>query len=83
MAYTNDFPAERPAIISHRRPPSDWPSQGAITMQKLVVTHRADLPPVLKGLDLEIRGHEKVSSNLFSQETSAGCQKNGVSKYGD
>lgn len=61
LAYTNEYEAEKPAIIPHKRPPQEWPSKGQITLDNLVVTYRPDLPPVLKGLSLKIKGGEKVA----------------------
>lgn len=61
LAYTNEYEAEKPAIIPHNRPPQQWPSQGAIKLDNLVVKYRLDLPPVLKGLTLEIQGGQKVN----------------------
>ena len=64
LAYTTAYEAEKPAIIPHKRPPADWPSQGQITLDNLVVKYRPDLPPVLKGLSLSIKAGEKVRLQL-------------------
>ena len=66
LAYTNEYEAEKPAIIPHKRPPQEWPSRGQITLDNLVVTYRPDLPPVLKGLSLKIKGGEKVNDPTIS-----------------
>jgi ATP-binding cassette subfamily C (CFTR/MRP) protein 1 len=39
---------EAPAILPAHRPPANWPNQGAIRAERLVVRYRADLDPVLK-----------------------------------
>lgn len=62
LAYTNEYEAEKPAIVSHKRPPQDWPSKGQILFDNLVVKYRPELPPVLKGLSLKIEGGHKVCS---------------------
>ena len=64
-AYTDEYEAEKPAIIPHKRPPQEWPSKGQITLDNLVVKYRPDLPPVLKGLSLQIKGGEKVNDNAL------------------
>ncbi|KAF1324581.1 Abc transporter c family member 2, partial [Globisporangium splendens] len=40
--------------------PEVWPSQGAITFDNLCLKYRPELPLVLRGVDMEIRGGEKV-----------------------
>lgn len=69
LAYTTEYPAEKAAIILGARPPQNWPSQGKITLNKLVVRYRPDLPPVLKGLSLSIQAREKVRARLSSHLT--------------
>ena len=64
LAYTTAYEAEKPAIIPHKRPPSDWPTRGQITLDNLVVKYRPDLAPVLKGLSLSIKAGEKVRLRL-------------------
>ena len=59
-AYTDDYKAEKPAIVLGRRPAEDWPHRGEIKFQDLVVKYRQDLPAVLKGLNFTVAGGEKV-----------------------
>ena len=40
--------------------PHNWPHTGAITLRDVTMRYRAGLPLVLKGLNLKIRGGEKV-----------------------
>lgn len=47
LEYTQ-LPPEAPAILPDSRPPPAWPTQGAITAERLVVRYRPDLDPVLK-----------------------------------
>ena len=42
------------------RPSLAWPSEGSITVDKLIVRYRPDLPAVLKDLTFHIKSHEKV-----------------------
>ncbi len=46
--------------MTDARPPSDLPSRGAIEVEGVKLAYRPGLPLVLKGLDLTVRGGEKV-----------------------
>ncbi|KAH6876396.1 hypothetical protein B0T10DRAFT_414530 [Thelonectria olida] len=46
--------------LSGDRPPSAWPSSGAIEFRNVVVSYAPDLPPVLKGLSLKIKHNERI-----------------------
>lgn len=41
-------------------PPEHWPTRGQISFQDLELRYRADLPPVIKRLNCEIRAGEKL-----------------------
>ncbi|XVF86793.1 hypothetical protein PTKIN_Ptkin18bG0071200 [Pterospermum kingtungense] len=45
-----NIPAEPPAIIEDKRPPSSWPSKGRIELQELNIRYRPNAPLVLKGI---------------------------------
>ncbi|MFH4978030.1 hypothetical protein AB6A40_004739 [Gnathostoma spinigerum] len=45
---------------SHTQPPSDWPSQGAISFRHLCLRYREDLDLVLKDIDAQIHSGEKI-----------------------
>ncbi|KAK9321278.1 P-loop containing nucleoside triphosphate hydrolase protein [Lipomyces orientalis] len=49
--YITDLPSEAEA---------DWPEKGAIEMQNVFLKYRPELPYVLKGINLSIKGGEKV-----------------------
>ncbi|KAH9949979.1 P-loop containing nucleoside triphosphate hydrolase protein [Amylocystis lapponica] len=51
---------ESPHEIKEHKPPSDWPAQGAIEFNNVVMRYRPGLPYVLKGLSMSIRGGEKI-----------------------
>ncbi|XP_038978323.1 ABC transporter C family member 2-like [Phoenix dactylifera] len=55
-----DLPSEAPTIIENNRPPSGWPSSGAIKFQDVVLRYRPELPPVLHGISFTIEASEKV-----------------------
>ncbi|CAI7921045.1 unnamed protein product, partial [Closterium sp. NIES-53] len=59
LEYTT-LPTEAPDVIESRRPPADWPQQGVIEAEGVVVRYRPELSPVLKGLTFSIRAGEKV-----------------------
>ncbi|KAJ3161243.1 hypothetical protein HK101_000842 [Irineochytrium annulatum] len=51
---------EKPAVIEGARPPTDWPSRGAITVENLEMRYAPDQPPVLTDVNFSIVGGEKV-----------------------
>lgn len=54
-------PASPPAAIARREPlPADWPATGAIRVRGLKLRYRVDTPYVLHGVDLDIRGGERI-----------------------
>jgi ABC-type multidrug transport system fused ATPase/permease subunit len=54
------IPPEAPEIIPQHRPLPDWPTQGAITVENLVVRYRPELDPVLRGITFSVRPREKI-----------------------
>jgi ABC-type multidrug transport system fused ATPase/permease subunit len=40
--------------------PASWPSQGRMEVENLVISYAPDLPPVLKGLNFEIKPKERI-----------------------
>jgi ABC-type multidrug transport system fused ATPase/permease subunit len=59
-----DLPQEPPAIIEGSRPPAYWPSSTAgqplIRIEDLTIRYAPELPPVLRGVSLELRARERV-----------------------
>ncbi|NXV48363.1 MRP3 protein, partial [Uria aalge] len=51
---------EAPWIIEGKSPPEDWPSKGELEFVNYSVRYRKGLDLVLKGLNLHIRGGEKI-----------------------
>ena len=43
-----------------KKPPSGWPFAGKISFKRAVASYRADLNPILKGLDAELQAGEKI-----------------------
>jgi ATP-binding cassette subfamily C (CFTR/MRP) protein 1 len=56
----NSVPQEAAHEIPASDPPKNWPSTGAISMEKIVMSYRPGLPAVLKGISLDIKSGEKV-----------------------
>ncbi|GAA5839463.1 hypothetical protein JCM3766R1_003553 [Sporobolomyces carnicolor] len=57
--YAN-LPSEADSIVEDNRPPENWPASGAIEFDKVVMSYRPDLPPVLKGLSLSVGAGERI-----------------------
>ncbi|KAM9999108.1 hypothetical protein ACTFIZ_002667 [Dictyostelium cf. discoideum] len=51
---------EAPQIIDDCRPSPDWPINGSIKFDNLVMRYREGLDPVLKGITCEIKAKEKI-----------------------
>ncbi|KFP36442.1 Canalicular multispecific organic anion transporter 2, partial [Chlamydotis macqueenii] len=51
---------EAPWIIEGRSPPEDWPSKGELEFVNYSVRYRKGLDLVLKGLNLQVHGGEKI-----------------------
>lgn len=57
------FP-QAPWIIEGKSPPENWPSKGELEFVNYSVRYRKGLDLVLKGLNLQVHGGEKVSYQL-------------------
>ena len=51
---------EAPHEIEDKKHPPEWPANGSIEFENIVLQYRPGLPYVLKGLSLTIRGGEKI-----------------------
>ena len=47
-------------IIEEHRPPPEWPFQGEVKVNNLIMKYAPDNPPVLKDLSFHIKPSEKV-----------------------
>lgn len=59
LAFSS-LPPEAAWAVPEHEPPASWPSEGAISLRNAVMRYRPELPPVLKGLTLDITAGEKV-----------------------
>lgn len=58
--YAEELPQEAPYRIEAAKPSADWPQQGAIEFKQATLRYQPQLPPVLKNLDLSVKGAEKI-----------------------
>lgn len=58
--YANHVEQEAPHFIEGTTPPAPWPSVGKIELKDVELRYRPELPPVLKGLTMTVRGGEKI-----------------------
>lgn len=58
--FTQGLESEGPAVIKDRRPPKDWPHNGAIRFVNVKMGYRANLPLALQGVTFEIKPREKI-----------------------
>ena len=57
----SETPQEAEWTIPETRPPRTWPDEGHVMMDDYSTRYRAGLDLVIKGINVEIRGGEKVS----------------------
>lgn len=60
LHYSNELDQEAPGEIADSKPPANWPKEGAVSFNKVVMSYRPGLPAVLKGLSLDVHAGEKV-----------------------
>lgn len=56
----DQVPQEKPHEIPENKPPKEWPSPGAIEFNDVQMRYRKEMPLVLKGLTLSVKGGEKI-----------------------
>nr|CAD98883.1 ABC protein [Phanerodontia chrysosporium] len=59
-SHGKNIAQEAPHEIPENKPPAEWPRDGAIEFNNIVMRYRPGLPYVLKGITLSIRGGEKI-----------------------
>jgi len=60
LHYANEVDQEAPSEIVDSKPPANWPKEGAVSFNKVVMSYRPGLPAVLKGMSLQVRPGEKI-----------------------
>jgi ABC-type multidrug transport system fused ATPase/permease subunit len=58
--YADDLEQEPPHEIPERKLAASWPSDGRLEIKDAFLKYRPELPPVLKGLSMTIKGGEKI-----------------------
>ncbi len=58
--YANSVEQEPPHEIPETKPPTSWPSEGRVELNNIILKYRPELPPVLKGISMTIKGGEKI-----------------------
>ena len=61
LFYANHISSEGPFNTSPDSPPSDWPSNGTLKVQDLVLRYRSHLPPALNGVSFTANAGEHVA----------------------
>ncbi|KAJ2847340.1 Transporter of the ATP-binding cassette (ABC) [Coemansia brasiliensis] len=51
---------EAAVTIEDHKPPPEWPSEGRVSVENLVLRYAENLPPVIRGISFEVRPREKV-----------------------
>lgn len=54
------LPSEAPEVVANNRPAIVWPQRGAVSFTKYSTRYRANLDPVLKDVNFDIKPHEKI-----------------------
>ena len=55
-----DVEQEAPPVVDEKQPSASWPSEGAVQFQDYSTRYRVDFEPVLRNINLTIKGGEKV-----------------------
>ncbi|KAJ2556247.1 Transporter of the ATP-binding cassette (ABC) [Coemansia sp. RSA 1933] len=55
-----DVESEAPVTIPDRVPSADWPTDGRISVEDLVLRYADNLPPVIRGISFKVNPREKV-----------------------
>ncbi|PKI84023.1 hypothetical protein MVES_001934 [Malassezia vespertilionis] len=58
--YAETLPQEKAQQITETKPPQSWPAEGNVVMENLWLKYRPNLPFVLKGVDLDVKGGQKI-----------------------
>ncbi|KAF8557120.1 P-loop containing nucleoside triphosphate hydrolase protein [Imleria badia] len=58
--YANEVEQEAPHQVKDSAAPPSWPFEGRIVMKYVFMKYRPELPPVLKGLSMDIAPGEKI-----------------------
>src|SRR6266566_4671729 len=60
IVYYRDLEQEPPHEIPERKPAAPWPSEGKLEIKDAFLKYRPELPLVLKGLSMTVKGGEQI-----------------------
>ncbi|SCU86832.1 LANO_0C09340g1_1 [Lachancea nothofagi CBS 11611] len=60
IAYATGLPVEADYRKPEKAPPAEWPTEGAVEFEDASLAYRPGLPVVLKNVNFQIRGNEKI-----------------------
>ncbi|TFY56998.1 hypothetical protein EVG20_g8713 [Dentipellis fragilis] len=58
--YAKYIEQEPPHEIPDQAPKAPWPQNGQVELKDIVLKYRPELPPVLKGVSMSVKGGEKI-----------------------
>ncbi|RXW24280.1 hypothetical protein EST38_g1589 [Candolleomyces aberdarensis] len=58
--YAKGIEQEARHEIPEKKPPSSWPDQGRVELRNIFLSYRPGLPPVLKGISMNVKAGEKI-----------------------
>jgi ABC-type multidrug transport system fused ATPase/permease subunit len=58
--YASEIEQEAAYELPANKPPMEWPSQGRVQIKDMYLSYRPELPPVIKGISMDVRGGEKI-----------------------
>lgn len=58
--YANEVEQEAPHVLPDSKVPAGWPAAGGVELKNVSLAYRPGLPPVLKGITMNVRPGEKI-----------------------
>lgn len=58
--YAKGVEQEAPYEIPETKPQALWPAEGRVELRDVFLSYRPGLPPVLKGISMNVRAGEKI-----------------------
>ncbi|KAK7051247.1 hypothetical protein VNI00_004747 [Paramarasmius palmivorus] len=58
--YATEIEQEAPHHLPDARPPGTWPGEGRVVFNNVVLKYRPELPPVLRGISMDVKAGEKI-----------------------
>ncbi|EIW84207.1 ABC transporter [Coniophora puteana RWD-64-598 SS2] len=60
LHYANEVEQEAPHVVENSPAPANWPTEGKVELNNVVMKYRPELPAVLKGISMSIAPGEKI-----------------------